>query len=94
MTLSSPTRPLTTTDDSTEHDTHSRTTTTTEHYAKQSNPSPEPRTRATRSKDSHRCITIRGCGPACGRPGAPSRAVDLPVDLCKIVLVMGWSPWS
>ena len=53
---------------STEPTSTSRTTTTTKHYSRSTNTSPEPRTRATRSKDSHRCITIRGCGPASGRP--------------------------
>ncbi len=85
MTLSSSTRPLT----STEHDTLSRTITTTDHYARQSNATPERRTKATRSKDSHRCITIRGCGPASGRPGTARVAAAHSVDLPKII--PGWS---
>ena len=52
--------------------TTSRTTTTTEHYARSTNTSPEPRTRATRSKDSHRGITIcRRVAP--GRVARPDR---------------------
>ena len=61
---------------STEPTSTSRTTTKTKHYSRSTNTSPEPRTRATRSNDSHRCITIRGWRPASGRPDAPPRAVD------------------
>ncbi len=73
--------------------TTSETTTAAQHYARQSNTSPEPRTRATRSRDSHLCITICGSGPASGQPNAPQRANDLRGDLHKIVSVAGWSRW-
>ena len=89
MTLSSTTRQHPPTDQTTEPTTTSRTTTTTEHYARQPNETPERRTTATRSKDSHRCITIRGCGPASGRPGAALAVLIPAVDLFKIMF--GWS---
>ena len=71
---------------STEPTSPSRTTTKTKHYSRSTNTSPEPRTRATRSKDSHRCITIRGCGPASGRPGTARAAAANHVDLRKIIV--------
>ena len=72
----SPTQHPTSTHSTTDPSTTSRTTTTTKHYSRSTNASPEPRTRATRSKDSHRCITIRGCGPASGRPEPLARPAD------------------
>lgn len=62
----------------------SRTTTATKHYARQSNATPERRTTATRSRDSHRCIVIIWSGPACGRPPTASATPARPVDLPKI----------
>ena len=59
MNHTSPTHKNASTDHTTDQSTTSRTTNTTEHYSRSTNTSEEPRTRATRSKDSHRCITIR-----------------------------------
>lgn len=42
-----------------------------------------------RSKDSHRCITIRGGGPASGRPRRRTTAVDR--DQTLTMIVSGWS---
>ena len=90
MTLPSSNQQPPITNDMTDPSNTTKTTSTTEHYARQSNTTSRRTTRATRSKDSHRCITIRGCGPASGRPG--TALVDLlrVVDLCKIV--NRWSP--
>jgi len=57
------------------------TTPTIEHYSIRANKHRERDPRATRSKDSHLGITIRGCGPASGRP----RTAIALVDLDKIV---------
>ncbi len=45
-------------------------------------------TPATRSTDAHRGITIRGSGPASGRPLTSSRAVDLRV--VRFMIVLEW----
>jgi hypothetical protein len=93
MNHTSPTYKNASTDHITDQSTTSRSTNTTEHYSRSTNTSEEPRTTATRSKDSHRCITIRRWEPASSRLGAPLRVVDHSVDLCKIVSVVGWSVW-
>lgn len=90
MTPTSPTHHHTSTDTTTDPSTTSTTTTdTTEHYSRSTNTSPERKTKATRSNDSHRCITIRGCGPAFGRPGPTRAGATQAVDLRKIIT--GWS---
>lgn len=58
--------------------------TATEHYSIPTNTSQEHERQATRSRDSHLCITIPGCGQAFGLP----RIASNPVDLHKIV--SGW----
>ena len=77
------------TDQTNRPNTTSTTTTTTQRYSERTNATSEPRTTATRSKDSHRCITIRGWGPASGRPERAAPRVIAAVDLCKIVSVAG-----
>ena len=89
MTYTSPTDDSSSTDPITNPSTTNSTTAPTEHYSRCTNTSEEPRTRATRSKDSHRCITIRGCGPAFGRPETARVAAPRLVDLQKII--GGWS---
>jgi hypothetical protein len=42
-------------------------------------------------KVAHHCITIRGAGPAFGRPVDAATVGDLPVDLRKII--RGWFAW-
>ena len=49
-------------------------TSTTTQYSSKTDKATETDSTATRSKPSHLCITIRWCGPACGRPGEPCRA--------------------
>jgi hypothetical protein len=63
------------------------------HYSSRTNQKPEREPQATRSKDSHLCITIRGGGPASGRPQPTPRAVDLVTSSFMIVSVIGWSSW-
>ena len=82
------------THDPTTTNTTSTTTTTTEHYSISTNQPARPRTRATRSKDSHPCITIRRWRPAFGRPYAPLRADRTRVDLCKINNADEVATWS
>lgn len=45
------------------------TAATTQHFSK-TDKATEADSTSTRSKPSHLCITIRGCGPASGRPGS------------------------
>ena len=85
MTTSGPTQHTPSTDHTTDPSTTTTTATATQHYSRSTNATPKRRTRATRSKDSHRCITIRGCGPASGRP-RPARAIATnAVDLLEII---------
>lgn len=53
----------------------------TEHYSTETNKNQNPNTRTTRSRESHLCITIEGCGQASGLP----RTAAAPVDLLKII---------
>lgn len=57
-------------------------TRTETNYTEQSKSTP-------RSKESHLGITIRGCGPACGRTANPDAAPGRSATGCMIVL--GWS---
>ena len=45
-------------------------------YSIRTNEKPEREPQATRSKDSHLCITIRRSAPACGRRGTRRVTVD------------------
>ncbi len=63
------------------------------HYSIRTKQKPEQEPQATRSKDSHLGITIRGGGPAFGRPQPALRAVGLAEPPFKIVSVGGWSSW-
>lgn len=83
-------------DTSTDVNTASRTTDRTEHYARQTNTSKNPRTRATRSNESHLGIPISWSGPASGRRQRPRRHVDLPGAVAVVLhrLAPSWrSPW-
>jgi hypothetical protein len=93
MTIPSPIEQPTSTDPTTETSTKSKNTNATEHYSRRTNATPERRTRATRSRDSHRCITIRGWVPASGRSAARLRVINPIVDLRKINSAARWSPW-
>jgi hypothetical protein len=73
MNHTSPTYKNASTNHTTDQSTTSRTTNTTEHYSRSTNTSEEPRTTATRSTDSHRCITIRR-RVALGRAARPEIA--------------------
>lgn len=53
------------------------TSTATTHNTSQHSDYPEQTNTSTRSNAAHRCITIRGGGPASGRPRRAARAVDL-----------------
>lgn len=72
---------------------NSTSRTATEHYSIKTSENRERETRAPRSNDSHLGITIRGGGPASGRPEPALRTVDLANTLTKIVVMGGCSPW-
>jgi len=62
-------------------------TTTTQHSSK-TDKATETDPRATRSKPSHLCITIRRGGPACGRPDGALRVAGPRHD--RIGRSQGW----
>lgn len=74
------------------HDRHDMTDqpSPAENYSIQTNTSEEQERQATRSARPHLGITIRGCGPADGRPQPTLRAVDLPRVWFMIVSMGGW----
>ena len=83
MTTISPTQDHTRTDTTTDPSTTSTTTKMTKHYSVSTNTSPERRTRATRSRDSHRGITIcRRVAPGrVARPNGDLRSPNsIPAD--------------
>ena len=89
MTTHSPTQPTVSSNEKNESSTTSRTTNATEHYSRQSNKNPEPRTKVTRSKDSHRGITIcRRVAP--GRVARPTQVIESPL-LIFVVIFLWWS---
>ncbi|WP_145981253.1 hypothetical protein [Pseudonocardia sp. HH130629-09] len=63
--------------------------TATEHDTRTESDYASSTTTATRSKDAHRGITIRGSGPASGRPLTSASAVDLQSN--EFMIVSGWS---
>jgi hypothetical protein len=67
----------------------SRKTTATKRYSRKPSDEPNGATRATRSKDSHRCIVIHRCGPASGQPTGNPPGADLRVD--HVVIFSGRS---
>ena len=74
--------------------TETTTRAPSKHYSIRRNEKSEREPQATRSKDSHLGITIRGGGPAFGRPQPALRAVDLPEHARKIVSAGGCASWS
>jgi len=89
--MSITTRTSITTSPSTNTETTTRTP--SKHYSIRRNEKAEREPQATRSKDSHLCITIRGGGPAFGRLQSALRAVDLGGAVDKIAPADGWSSW-
>lgn len=71
------------------HVSSTNTTTATEHNTRIESDYPEQSNKSPRSKDSHRGITIRGGGPASGRPRRSTRVVDLARP--RSMIVSGWS---
>ncbi|OLM33025.1 hypothetical protein Ae717Ps2_3921c [Pseudonocardia sp. Ae717_Ps2] len=69
--------------------TSSTSKTETEHKTRTENDYTEQSKNTPRSKASHRCITIRGGGPASGRPRRRTRAFDR--DQTPTTIVSGWS---
>ncbi len=67
----------------------SEKTTATEQNARTESDYPEQSNKSPRSKAAHRCITIRGGGPASGRPRRRTCAVDR--DQAPTTIVSGWS---
>ena len=65
------------------------TRTATKHSTRTKSDYSKSTTTATRSRRPHLCITIRGAGPASGRPVTSRSAVDLEQAGSKIV--SGWS---
>lgn len=61
------------------------TRTRTEHDTSKQDEPPEAHLRATRSKDPHLCIPIRGCGPVFGLPRVGATPVDHKVNAPSIV---------
>ena len=61
----------------------------TEHNARIERGYSEQGNSRSRSRRSHRCITIRRGGPASGRPRGTPRAVDR--DRARFTIVSGWS---
>lgn len=70
-------------------DASSTSSIATEHKTRTENDYTEQSKNTPRSKDSHRCITIRGSGPASGRARRTPCAVDLDGTGRKVV-----SRWS
>lgn len=68
---------------------HYDPSTNNDHKTKTENNYSNSTTTTTRSTDAHRGITIRGSGPASGRPLTCPGAVDLRIRALKIV--SGWS---
>jgi hypothetical protein len=86
----------TTTDTGTTTSTHEPASATRiQHYAIRHICSPKHHDNRTKIKAAHLCITIRGAGPAFGRPVAAPAAGDLAVDLHKIIVCIywGWFRW-
>lgn len=70
------------------HHDDTSTSTATEHDTRTESDYANRTTTATRSTDAHRGITIRGSGPASGRPLTSEVAVDL--CAADFVIVPGW----
>ena len=70
------------------HDQSPSKNNATEHNTRTKSDYANCTTTATRSTDAHRGITIRGSGPASGRPPTSASTVDLQTD--DFMIVSGW----